>query len=482
MTSRMKTARFLGTSAPASLALVLVLCLVGCSPRNAYVPPPTPPEVTVSHPVQRDVETFAEYTGTTKPIATVDLRARVKGFLKEIRFEEASEVKAGDVLIVIDEAPFQIKVDAARARLLEAEAALRKAEVSKAREIAAAQLALNQAMLMLAQVEERRNRNLLARNAASREDVDRAEAARKRSEAQVESDTAALEQAKADFDVNVSAAKANLEDARAALKDAEINLGYCRVSSPIDGRITRRFVDAGNLVGDSDATVLATVVQANPIYAYMNVSEVDVLRFRERVRKGERVDFRQETIPIDLAMPTETGFPHRGRVDYADPGANPGTGTVQVRGEFKNPNQAIFPGVFVRLRVPDDKVPNALLVPERALGADQAGRFVLVVAAEDKVEQRPVEVGPVTEDGLRMIKTGLTIEDRVVVNGLQRARPGAKVRPVLAEVAGKSPKPGTKPESEPEPEPKAKPETKADAVDDDGADRPSSGVDRASDR
>jgi membrane fusion protein (multidrug efflux system) len=421
-----------------STAAVLLGAVVGCAPGNVYKPPP-PPEVTVSPPLRRSLTTYAEYTGTTKAVAQVDLRARVKGFLKEVRFQEGADVKAGDVLLVIDEEPYRVKVDEAKARLDEAEASLKKAQQSKAREVAAAQLALDQASLLLAQVEERRSRALLARNAASRDDVDRADADTKKNAAQVEADKANLEQARADFDTNVLAAQANVESARAALEDAKINLGYCRVASPVDGRISRVSVDKGNLVGDGDSTVLATVVKDDPVYAYVSVSDADVLQFREQVRQGKRVDFSKETIPMDLGMAPETGFPHRGRVDYADPAADPGTGTVQARGVFPNPDHVILPGLFVRLRVPVEERTAALLVPESALGADQSGRFVLVVGRDGVVEQRPVKPGAKADDGLRIIESGLNADDLVVVNGLQRARPGAKVNPKRAGAAAPAP-------------------------------------------
>jgi membrane fusion protein (multidrug efflux system) len=417
----------------ALLTAVLTLfgSFAGCGPGNTYAPPP-PPEVTVSPPLQRSVTSYAEYTGTTKAFQSVDLRARVKGFLKQVDFQEGAGVKANQLLMVIDEEPFQVKVEMAKAKLEETAAALQKAEQSKAPDVAAAQLELDQAKLVLAKVEERRSRALLARNAASREDVDKAEATTKQNAAQVDADKASLEQARADYKTNILSARANVDAAKSDLRNAEIDLGYCRIYAPIDGQITRKLVDVNNLVGDGEATVLATIVKDDPIYAYMSASEADLLRFREMVSKGERVDYHKETIPLELGLANEQGFPHQGKLDYADPGVDPGTGTIQARGIFPNEKHVIVPGLFVRIRVAAEQHPNALLIPERALGADQGGRFLLVVNRDNVVEQRHVTVGA-AEGTMRVIESGLKPDDLVVVNGVQRARPGLKVKTKRAE-------------------------------------------------
>ena len=408
--------------------LVSIGLVAGCQPANKYAPPP-PPTVTVAKPVRRPATSYLEYPGTTKSIAAVDIRARVKGFLKELHFQEGLDVKSGQLLAVIDETSFKVAVDVAQAKLDEARATLKKAEQSKVREIAQAQLDLDKAQLLLAEVEERRNRALLARNAGSREDVDKAEATRKKNQGQVEADMASLEQAKADFETNKLAARASVENAKAALENAKIDLGYCRIYAPLDGRITRRLVDVENLVGEGEATVIATIVKDDPIYAYMSVSEADLLRFREQVSKGERGDFRKgATIPLDMKLSDEDAFRHHGKVDYADPAVDPGTGTVQARGIFDNPDHKIVPGLFVRIRTPLSTRPDALLVPESAIEFDKEGRtYLLVVNAANEVEQKRVKAGALDDDGFRVIEEGIEPDARVVVNGLQRARPGSKV-------------------------------------------------------
>lgn len=410
--------------------------------------PPPPPEVTVSHPTQQSVTNYAQHTGTTRAVESVDLRARVRGFLKEQKFRDGAEVKEGDLLLVIDEEPFQVQVAVATARVDEAKAALLTAEQSKSPEVATAQLALDDALLMLAKVEETRQRNLFARNAASREDLDRTQAELKRTAAQVDADKAKLQQAKADYDTQILAAKANLEAANADLRNAEINLSYCRIQAPISGRISRRLVDVGNLVGDGEATLLATILKEDPIYAYMSISESDVLGFRSQVRQGEQVDYQKEKVPLELGLADEEGFPHEGRLDYADPGVDPATGTLIARGIFPNPNHVIVSGLFVRVRVPLESRPNALLVPERALGADQVGPFLLVVDPKNVVERRAVKLGPVV-DGLRVIEENLAPTDLVVINGVQRARPGSKVTPkqVAPPTRAPAPAPASSPDA-----------------------------------
>jgi RND family efflux transporter MFP subunit len=424
-------------SSPSSKAALTLLTsvlatacmLAGCEPGNKYIPPP-PAEVIVSTPVRRSVMSYMEYTGTTKAIETVDLRARVKGFLKQRLFREGEEVKQGQLLLVIDEEPFQVTLEIAQARLEAAQAGVKKAEESKAREVAKAQLDLDQAAYQLAKVEETRQRALLRRNAGSQEDLDKAEADRKKAGAQVEADRAHLEQARADYVTNLLNAKANVAQAEAEVRNAKLDLGYCRISAPFDGRISRSYFDLQNLVGDSQATVLATIVKFDPIYAYMSVSESDLLMFRKLVREGKRVDFRKEPIALDLGLPNETGFPHRGVIDYTDPTVDPGSGTIQARGKFPNPgpNPTIYPGLFCRIRVPLATTPDALLVPQRSLAYDQGGWYLLVVGSGNKVEQRYVTPGAV-EGSLRVIDENLKPDDLVIVQGLQRARPGIVVKP-----------------------------------------------------
>jgi membrane fusion protein (multidrug efflux system) len=392
----------------------------GCGEPNVYVEPP-PPEVTVATPVRRDVTDYFEATGTTQPVMSVDIRARVKGFLKERQFKEGSLVKQGQLLLVIDEEPFLLTLEQAKTRLAEAEATLKKARQSRTRETSRAQLALDEAQLQMSKISESRQRSLLNRGASTPEERDQSVAARKKADAQVDSDRAQLDQALADYETNILSAEASVGTARTAVRNAEIELSYCRMHSPIDGRISRVNYNVGNLVGDGQASLLATIVKTDPVYAYMTVSENDLPRFRAAGNDAP-------STPMEMTVAGEKGFPHRGQLDYQDPVLDSGTGTIQVRGVFPNSDGAIIPGLFVRLRVPSGVRKGALLVPERALGTDQSGQYVLVVGEGDVVEYRPVKAGTLLGD-LRVVEGKIGLEDRVVVEGLLRARPKLKVKP-----------------------------------------------------
>jgi membrane fusion protein (multidrug efflux system) len=416
-----------------AVAVALSAASGGCGQGNIYHEPP-PPEVIVARPLRQAVTSYLEHTGTAQASEKVELRARVKGFLRERLFKDGEDVEAGQVLFVIDEEPFRVRLAQAMAKKGEAEAVLKKAEQSKAREIARAQLDLDLSQLELARIEESRTRNLLSRNAGSREDLDRAEATRKKAEAQVESDRANLEQVTADYEINILSANSSLDATRADVRNAEIDLGYCRIATPIAGRINSREFDVGNYVGDGQSTVLATVVKTDPIYAYISPSEGDLLRAQKMIRQGKRQDYRKATIPMEMGLGNEVGYPHEGRVDYADPSVDTGTGTIRVRGVFPNPGGAITPGLFVRIRLPAELHEDALLVPDRSLGSDQSGPYLLVVGKDDKVERRAVIPGTVV-GAMRMVEGKIGPDDRVVVDGLLRARPGLKVAPKFEESA-----------------------------------------------
>ena len=403
--------------------------LAGCGQPNEYHEP-LPPEVVVAQPLRQPVTSYIEYTGTAQASEKVELRARVRGFLKERLFQDGDLVKGGQLLFVIDEEPFQVQLDQARAMREEAEAGLKKNEQSKGREVAEAQLDLNQSQLTLARIEEQRTRTLLTRNAGSREDLDRAEANRKKSEAQVESDRANLEQARADYEINILSARAKLAATRSDVRNAEIDLGYCRIVAPFTGRIDQRQFDVGNYVGDGSSIVLATVVKTDSIYAYITPSEDDILRVRQMARQTDAGDYREVEVPMELGLSNEDGYPHAGKLDYIDPSVDTSSGTVRTRGVFANDQNLIIPGLFVRVRMPFEHQDSALLVPDRALGSDQSGPYLLVVGPEDKVERRAIRPGT-EQGGNRVVEGEIGPDDRVVVDGLLRARPGLKVNPKL---------------------------------------------------
>lgn len=336
-------------------------------------------------PVQRSITRFLDATGNTAPVKSVDLVARVQGFLQSINYQDGAFVKEGTTLFTIEPETYKLKLEQAQAAEAGAQASLKQAEA-----------------------DFRRQSDLVARQAVSQATLDTSTATRDN-------------------------AQANLLQAQVNTRIAAVNYGYTNVVAPFDGFVSAHLVSVGELVGVSSPTQLATIVAHNPLYVNFNVNEQDVLRIREEaLRRGLTAnDFRE--IPVEVGLQTETGYPHKGQLDYAAPTINLSTGTLAVRGVLPNTDRILLPGYFVRVRVPLDQQPAALLVPDVALGSDQAGRYLLLVNGENVVEQRKVQTGPL-EGNLRVIESGLKPEDRVVVAGLLRAIPGQKVDPQLQRI------------------------------------------------
>jgi RND family efflux transporter MFP subunit len=427
-----------GSSRSRGFALGVVSVLAaGCSQRDATERTPPPPTVAVAEARQMTVPILAEPIGTTRALQEVSVRARVRGFLKEIKFQEGTDVKAGQLLFVIDEEPFLASKTEAEAKLALSEANLKRAKESKAREIATAQLAVDQAVLGLGRVEEARQIALNKRAAASPEDVDRAVANRKRSEAQVEADKASRDQAISDFDTNILSAQADVAASKAQLHQAEIDLGYCRMFSPIDGRIGLAEVKLGNLVGpatntkDADYTELAVVRQLDP----MGVDIQAASRYLNRVAQ----DMRRRDMTLEVFQPGLEGDEARrypGKATVIDNTINPATSTFLVRAEVANPENTLLPGEYVKVNAKVGEVPNAVVVPEQAVVETQAGPVVYTVDAQGKVAIAPVKAGLVHE-GLRVVESGLKSGQTVIVEGLQLVRSGmaVKTRKAAAEKA-----------------------------------------------
>jgi len=369
--------------------LAVVVCgafLAGCGQKeNKYAPPP-PPEVRVSLPQQKPVTDYVELTGNTQAVDQVELQARVEGFLTSIHFKDGDYLKKGDLLFTIEQAPYQAKLQEAQGRLAAAEA-----------------------QLLRAQQEYDRQLYLFKENATAKSEVERWRAQR-------------------------DAAQASVEEGRANLELAKINLGYTRVTAPFDGRVDRHLVDPGNLVGAGKPTPLAYLTSLDPIYAYFNLNERDLVRLMEKRREAGITDLKENPVPVYGGIAGEKDYPEEGWLDFTSTSVDPNTGTILLRAVFNNPRLGVapprlLPGMFMRLRIPVDVRPNALLVPERALGVDQGGRYLLVVNEQNVVEQRPVKVGARVDEAM-VIEEGLKGDERVVVDGIQRARPGAKVTPV----------------------------------------------------
>lgn len=399
----------------------------GCSRRAEAERVPPPPVVTVVESRRMNVPIRVEPIGTTKALQEVSIRARVRGFLKEIRFQEGREVKKDQLLFVIDEEPFKAKLAAAKAELESAEASLKKAKDSKAREVATAQLALDRAQLEFTDLEERREQRLQNRGAATAEDVQRRQAAHKTEMAKVEASKASLEQATADFDTNILSAQAQVDAAKAKVVDAELDLSYCRMSSPIDGRIGLAQVQVGNLVGPASAgggsgyTELAVVRQLDPMGVDIQVSSRYLDRVARLIAKG---------LPVEVYRPGlegEEDIRFRGKATFIDNTIDSTTSTFLARAEVANPDKVILPGEYVKVASQVGEVRDAIVVPEQAVVETQAGPTVYTVDAQGKVGVVPVKAG-FTHEGLRVIESGLEPGLTVIVEGLQLVHKGMTVK------------------------------------------------------
>lgn len=413
------------TRVAAGLAALLAgAVLSGCKEPEAPAAPAAP-LVGIVESKRMDVPVIATPNGTTIAIESVTIRARVRGFLTERHFDEGTTVKKGDLLLVIDEEPYKVALDTAQAKLAEAKAAVSKAEQSKIRETSAAKLALDEAQLNLKRIEERRARVLLSRSAGSQEELDQAEADRKQFEAQVEADKAALEQAKADYDVGILAAKAQLEAAEAGVRDAELNLSYCRMTAPIDGRIGQALVKVGNLVGPGPEggsyTDLATIQQLDPIAVDIPTSSRYLAKANELVRRG---------LAVNLSHPGTEGeeeHPYVGECYFVDNFIDPTTSTFLVKARVPNPHGSLLPGEYVKLHMEVDSLEDVVVVPASAVMETETGPVVYIVDG-GKVAIQRVDAGLTMYQGLRVITGGLEAGVPIIVEGLQLIRPGMEVK------------------------------------------------------
>ncbi len=371
-----------------SAVAVFALLLGGCGPaENQYVAPP-PPEVSVANPAVLDVPRFLEFTGQTRAMKSVEIRARVAGYLDEVLFDDGDLVRKGEVLFRIDPREYNTTLQQREADVLTARSALD-----------------------FSQNDLDRREKALQENAVSELDVLRARAERDQ-------------------------ASATLAAAEAAVEQAKLDLSYTEIHTPVAGRVSRHLVDIGNLVGYSDPTLLTTVRSLNPMHYYFDLDERTLVETIGIAVESGRVlsdDTRTNPIPIQIALSGSSEFTINGVVDYMDNTVNPATGTIQLRATIDNSRMLAIPGLFARGRVTVKIFEDALLVPEIALGVDQAGRYLLIAGEGDIIEQRSVTLGP-PYGTLASITDGLEPDDRVVVNGILRARPGAPVTPLMTTI------------------------------------------------
>jgi len=355
----------------------LAAIVAGCGEKPQPQQPP-PPKVTVAQPTHRMVTDYLELTGNTQAIYTVQLVARVVGYLEQVLFQDGQMVKKGQPLFVIQRNTYEEN--------------LRQAEAS---------IAQFQAQLQFAESQFVRFTNLVQRNAGSQSDLD-------------------------NWRFQRDQAQANLRSAQAQRDLAKLNLDYTLVAAPFDGRMDRRQVDPGNLVGSNGNTVLASINQIDPIYVYFNISDSDLAHLRKLTR-GTPGPADARKFPVQVGLPGEDGYPHEGHLDFAAISLTATTGTLLVRGILPNRDGLILPGLYARIRVPLERK-DALLVPEVAVGHDQQGAYVFVVNDKNVVERRDVKTGTSVE-ALRVIQDGLKGNESVVVNGLLKIGPGRHVTP-----------------------------------------------------
>lgn len=360
---------------------------VGCGPGATERTPEGPAEVTVSQPLKETIADYVDFTGQLAAVKEVEVRPRVSGYVEKVYFEEGAEVVKDAKLFQIDPRPYK--------------AALEKAK---------GQLAATRGQLKRFEADLTRAEQLFSQRAVSRADYDKALG-------------------------NRDEAAGSLDALKAAVDDAQLNLDFTEVLSPIAGRVSKAQIVEGNLA-QADKTLLTTVVSVDPVYAYFDVDDDTYLRVKKLIREGKLISPKEAKEPIFLALANEEGLPHKGIIDFVDNKVNPGTGTIQVRGVFPNPDRGLTPGLFVRVRVPLGPPQSALLVAEVALGSDQGQKFVLTVDDKNKVVSRRVKVGRL-EGGLRVINEGISATDWVIVEGLQRVRPGETVTPKQEPMPGK---------------------------------------------
>jgi RND family efflux transporter MFP subunit len=355
-----------------------LMLIAGCGQGNVYAPPP-PPQVTVAHPVRQMVVDYLDYTGNTQAINTVQLQARVQGFLEKVYFKDGDMVKKDQLLFLIQQNTYQAQLGQAEAQVLQQKANYEHAVI-----------------------ETDRYTKLVKQKAAAQTDLD-------------------------NWRFQRDAYKAGMLAAQAARDLAKLNLDYTRVVAPFDGRIDRRLKDPGNLVGAGEFTPLAEINQIDPIYVYFTVSELDLLRLMS-TSQDLLARVNAQKFPVAIGLADEKGFPHEGSLDFAAISLDANTGTLLLRGIFPNPDHQLIPGLFARVRIPLSQKRTSILVPQVALGYDQQGPYVLVVNDKNVVERRPVKTGaPV--GNLRVVEEGLTGDEWVITTNLIRAIPGRPVKP-----------------------------------------------------
>ncbi|MDX1962055.1 MAG: efflux RND transporter periplasmic adaptor subunit [Pirellulales bacterium] len=407
-----------------ALGLIACLLIAGCQPPPPASGPPPAMSVTTVKPLVKSIVEWDEYVGRLEAIEFVEVRSRVAGYLDEIKFGEGDIVQQGQVLFVIDPKPFAALVKASRAMVNESQANLEKAKSGMIE--AEAQQVSAKARNDLAQKNFNRAAILIKNNTISREDYDLAESKQVETASEVEAAAAQL-----------AVSRANYESAQAAVKTAEANaavaeleLSYTQVTAPITGRISRQYITRGNWISGGtspQSTLLTTIVSLNPIHCIFDADEAAYLKYVRLAKSGERESSRVVRNPVYLALADEKSFPHQGHMDFVDNRLDQDTATIRGRAIFKNDDLTLTPGLFARVRLPGSERHSAIMLPDQAIGTDLAEKFVYVVEAGNKIRRQVVTLGPII-DGLQLIREGLKGDETIVLDGIQRVRPGSEVQ------------------------------------------------------
>ena len=423
--------RSLSLSTAFSLLTVSMIASVGCKSSSSHTAAqPAPPAVIVVPVAQRTVPIYSEYVGQTQADNTVELRARVEGILQKVYFREGAPVKKGQLLFTIDKRPFAAAVQSAKAMALKATSDLAQAQQRTDVIQAQAELADAQAVLTRADQDVNRLAPLAKEKAVTEQDLDAAVATQKSARASVDAKKANLTNLEAAVKYTIERARAEVSAANARVIQAELDLSYCDIYSPINGIIGFLQVDEGNLVGRGDATLLATVSASDPLLVDFNVSEIEYLKLTDPETAGKR----SADLRFDLLLSDESVHPHQGQFRVLDRTVDPQTGTMKVEASFPNPGSYLRPGQFARVRVAVAEKENAILVPLRAVQELQGTKTVMVVDQENKVAVRSVKLGDKVDKDV-VVLDGLNAGERVIVEGMQKVRPGAQVNPSIAGVS-----------------------------------------------
>ncbi|MEX1025589.1 MAG: efflux RND transporter periplasmic adaptor subunit [Planctomycetota bacterium] len=426
-----------------------VLVIAACGAEDEVLPGgmPPPAEVTVARPLVRPIVEWDRYTARVEPLEEVAVRARVSGYLQSLHFRGGALVEAGDLLAVIDPRPFEASLARARAEREEAKAERASAAARRAQALAASARATAARQLATSRLENAQS--ALATNAIAREQVD----VRTSELAQADAEVAAADASVALAEADIIGAEAAVASADAAVEQAELELSYTRILAPIAGRAGDRLVTRGNLIqgGIVLGTALTSIVSLDPIRVTFDADEQEFLKYVRLARSGQRRSSRDVKNPVYVSLLDEEGYPHTGHMDFVDNRIDPATGTMRASAILRNPDGELTPGMFATLRLPGSARYDALLLPDEAVIATQATRSVYVLDAADVPQPRAIELGPLI-DGLRVVRSGLESTDLVVVNGLQRIRPGQPVAPTLVELEAEAQDDGLPNDYQPVPE------------------------------